>query len=287
MQDGDSKIDDSRFARCVGRVQGRVESTFVRMVEQYAWGEVPVGFRRFSPRPNLVVLARAGLERCLDPGKDLPEHGIGALAGRFHGRGKLALLNLGEGQTALVRSYRHGGVLRGFTRDLFFSWPPRPFKELAIILEVSRRGVPTVEALGAWVERVGGPFYRGWLITRELQGAQDVWDALRNGPYSDSERKLLLRAMARSVRRMHQRGVCHADLNLKNILVRRQGSEMVGYIIDLDKASLFPEAVPARRRQGNLRRLLRSVCKLDPQRRLFPPEAWDLFNRFYEEAAAT
>ena len=38
---------------------------------------------------------------------------------------------------------------------------------------------------------------------------------------------------------MHREGVYHADLNLKNILLRVENGAAVSYIIDYDKARLF------------------------------------------------
>jgi len=255
------------------------------MISTSLWGEVPAGFKRLSPNPKQIALVREGLESRLDPARFFAGAQIGAGDSPFRGRERLCLLHLGSGETALVRRYRHGGFFRKFTGDIFFTWPPRPFRELAVTLEARRRGVPTVEALGAWVERVGGPFYRGWFITGELKGALDLWDALGGELFSASERKILLEAAARSVRRMHQMGVYHEDLNLKNIVVRREGDRIAGYIIDLDKAKLFSGEISAHRSGRNLGRLLRSVRKLDPEGRRFSPQAWDLFLRSYREAA--
>ncbi len=256
------------------------------MIQAWVWGDVPTGFKRFSPNRRQVVLVREGLERSLDPEKFFTQREKEKGASPFHGRGKLRFFDLDNRETALVRTYRHGGMFRHVTGDFFFTWPPRPFRELAITAEVSRRGVPTLEILGAWVERVRGPFYRGWLVTRELEGAHDLWVALQSECYAENNRGPLLRAVARGVRRMHDQGIYHGDLNLKNIMVRREGSQIISYIIDFDKAKLFSRKVPAGRAERNLRRLLRSVCKLDPDRRHLSPEAWDLFLGFYREANA-
>ena len=255
------------------------------MIQTWVWGNVPAGFKRFSPNPVRMVLVREGLEGCLNPARFFAQ-GKKARESPFRGRGRLDFFQLDNGETVLVRTYRHGGILRRLTGDLFFTWPPRPFRELAATAEISWRGVSTSEVLGAWVERVWGPVYRGWLITRELKGAQDLWGALEGGLYFENQGRTLLQAVARSIRRMHLRGVYHEDLNLKNIMVRREGDQVRSYIIDFDKARLFSGEVPPQRAQRNLMRLLRSICKLDPDRQRLSPEAWDLFIRFYREADA-
>ena len=79
---------------------------------------------------------------------------------------------------ALIRAYRHGGFFRNVATTWFFTWPPRPFRELVLTEELRRRGLRTVEVYAACVSRPAGPFYRGWLITKQLQGAEDLWSAI-------------------------------------------------------------------------------------------------------------
>lgn len=233
-----------------------------------------------------MILVREGLEEHLNPQTMLEQKWRVNEASPFYGRSPLSLLRLDDGDTALIRAYRHGGFLRRFTGDYFFSWPPRPFRELAVTLEARHRGVPTADVLAAWVKRTCGPLYRGWLITREIKGSDDLWAALQSNRYAEANGAALLQAAARSVRRMHRQGVYHGDLNLKNILVRREADQIKSYIIDFDKARLFPGEVPAKKARRNLARLLRSVGKLDPERRHLSRASWDLFIRFYNEEDA-
>lgn len=225
-----------------------------------------------------MVMVRAGFEPylCQEDFSHLLEPGSG-----LYGREKLARVVLDHGQTALVRVYCHGGIARRLTGYYFFSWPPRPFKELSVTEEARQRGIATLEVLGARVERIWGPFYRGWLMTRELEESDHFWAALQDSRYGKEERPGLLRSVAECVREMHRLGLFHADLNLKNILIRREFGAVKSTVIDLDKAKLFPCAVPGRGAQKNLRRLLRSVRKLDPSRRYFSVADWELFVRYY------
>jgi len=257
---------------------------FKRMRQRWAWGDPPVGFKNLSPDPMQMIVVREGLEKHLDVERFLALIESVAQRSPFQGRERLRFFDLNNGETALVRAYHHGGMLRHLTRHIYFTWPPRPFRELALTEEVRRRGVPTLEVLGAWVERVWGLFYRGWLLSRELKGGQDLWAALRSERYVGPASKSLLQAVARGLRTMHRRGVYHGDLNLKNILVRQETDEIKSYIIDFDKASLYLGAVPVNKAEKNLRRLYRSACKLDPQKRWFPQKDWDLLVRLYAEA---
>ncbi len=200
----------------------------------------------------------------------------------LHGRGMLRRIDLAGGEDALVRTYQHGGLLRRFAGGVFFTWPARPFRELAVTEKIRQRGIPTLNILAAAVERLWGPFYRGWLVTRELRGAHDLWTTLQNDVNHQTGRSLL-GAVARGVRRMHLEGIYHADLNLKNILVRNENGEVGIYLIDFDRARLYPQEIPSLQADRNLRRLLRSVRKLDPQRQYISEEDWAAFGEFYHQ----
>ncbi len=199
---------------------------------------------------------------------------VAEVPARHFGRAALQTVALPEGGHALVRSCRHGGLLRRITRHWFVSRPPRPFAELAVTAAARERGLATAEVLAALVARGIGPWYRGWLVTRELTGARDLWAALP-GQRSGAGTEMVLSLVGRTLRLMHTLGIDHADLNLRNILVRDDEPFPRIYIIDFDKARLFPGAVPDARAQRNLRRLLRSVNKLDPQRRRVRPGDWN------------
>ena len=145
------------------------------MARDWLWGDLPKGFKKVRVDRTRMIVVREGVEAYLSPERLLEKRGEGKEASRFHGRERLGLLRLEDGGTALVRPYRHGGMLRRLTGGVFFTWPPRPFMELATTEEARRRGVPTLEILVACVERLCGPLYRGWLVTRELEGARDLW----------------------------------------------------------------------------------------------------------------
>ena len=251
------------------------------MAGDWFWGDLPEGFEKLRPAPDRLVAVRAAASadlnlECLVNGRSAGREDSG-----FHGRAKLALIRMENGAGALVRRYCHGGVLRHITGEIFSTWPPRPFRELAITEAARRRGVPTVEILAAGVDRVWGPFYRGWLITREIQGARDLWAALQEDSFA---RRALLEAAARVIRRMHRQGIYHGDLNLKNILIRREDGELKSYVIDFDKAKFFPGGVPAGKARRNLARLRRSIGKLDPQGRYLSGADWEDLVGLYRQA---
>jgi len=252
------------------------------LLDNLTWGVLPTGFAKLTDgNGNRMIVRQAhqreiGFDICLSQRGKTEESA-------YEGRGALRAVRLSDGETALVRQYRHGGTFRSLTGTWFFSWPPRPFRELVITEELRRRGLPTVEVYAACVSRGFGPFYLGWFVTKELRGAVDLWSALRGGLLKQLGEEATLRAVAASIRAMHREGVYHSDLNLKNILVRQESAGVASYIIDFDKAKLFLGKLPSELAKKNLDRLLRSVRKLDPERRYFSPAAWAQLADFYFE----
>jgi 3-deoxy-D-manno-octulosonic acid kinase len=254
------------------------------VMENLTWGVVPDGFRTMSDRGGNRLIVRQDQAGVIDfsicADAERTEKQVG-----YRGRAELRALCLPNGERALIRSYQHGGFFRAFTGQMFFTWPPRPFRELTITEELRRRGILTVEVYAACVRRICGPFYRGYLVTKELHGAQDLWAAFQSDFVEQAGLMTTLKAVAVSLRAMHRHGVYHRDLNLKNILVRLEPSGVKGYIIDFDKAKLFLGELPHPLVKKNLDRLLRSVCKLDPERKYFSAAAWNGFVNFYYEVS--
>ncbi|HET8563421.1 MAG TPA: hypothetical protein VFM35_06070, partial [Candidatus Binatia bacterium] len=103
------------------------------------------------------MLVRAGLKSAVNIEACLQSPQSEESTSRLYGRERLRVLQLPNGESLLVRMYRHGGLLRALTGRFFVTWPPRPFRELSITEEARRRGIPTVEVWGACVERIWGP----------------------------------------------------------------------------------------------------------------------------------
>lgn len=86
-----------------------------------------------------------------------------------------------------------------------------------------------------------------------------------------------LAAAATLLRRLHDAGLYHPDLNARNILICADGSAM---IIDLDRAELLDE-LPLSDRLGNLARLYRSFHKLGLAPEPVSDAAWGDFYAAY------
>jgi 3-deoxy-D-manno-octulosonic acid kinase len=94
--------------------------------------------------------------------------------------------------------------------------------------------------------------YRGAIASREVEG-QDLYHYLSSDPPGAES---VLERVGELIRRMHDLGVYHADLQVRNVLVADSGL----YLIDFDNACLRDE-LSARQRARNLFRFRRSLHK--------------------------
>ncbi len=167
-----------------------------------------------------------------------------------------------EGPGFMVRQYAHGGLL-GPLFGVLFVGEGRMLRELRTAQHATDSGVPTAPPVALRIERVLGPLVRAHLVTELIPGARNLLELCRDPDIRRSgaaRRAHLIRAVADAVAALHDAGIVHADLNLKNILVQDPTGDPRAFIIDFDRARVAP-AVSLRQRMRNLARLGRSVDK--------------------------
>src|SRR5918993_315299 len=145
----------------------------------------------------------------------------GALTERAGGRGTIHFIDDGQRHWALPR-YLRGGL-------------PVP----APVAALYRRGLLT---------------YSAQLITERIAGARPLSDLIATGGMDDAR----WAAIGRCLRRFHDAGVHHADLNAQNILLDPQGAV---WVLDFDRGR---EREPGPWRERALQRLARSLEKMGP-----------------------
>ncbi|KAA0010654.1 3-deoxy-D-manno-octulosonic acid kinase [Billgrantia pellis] len=174
----------------------------------------------------------------------------GRVVGEAPGRGSSLFLDAGPEQWVL-RPYRRGGLMARLSEHRYL-WTglerTRAFRELRLTAELFARGLPVPHPVAAGVTR-HGPTYSAALITVRLPGARSLADCL-----NDADPALLERVGA-TVRRFHDAGLDHVDLNARNLLVDAQGKV---WLIDLDRCRLRS---PGQWQEANLQRLGRSLAK--------------------------
>jgi 3-deoxy-D-manno-octulosonic acid kinase len=185
-----------------------------------------------------------------------------------------------EDSTLALRHYHRGGVPARFSRDRYL-WQglakTRPWREWQLLVELYQRGLPVPRPVAARVVR-HGLTYSADIITEVVQ-AETLASWLVKGRLSNT----LLVGLGTCLRRFHDAGVYHADLNARNILLDDEGKVT---LIDFDRGELRS---PARGwQQANLTRLKRSLEKFrrSEMRFSFDDEDWKTLLRGYEEAGS-
>ena len=95
--------------------------------------------------------------------------------------------------------------------------------------------------------------YSGALITEYLPNSRSLASLIRLGDWENAPWE----AIGKTIRRFHEYGAMHRDLNASNILL----VEGCTYLIDFDKGKLVGRRSKASWKQTNLRRLRRSLNK--------------------------
>jgi 3-deoxy-D-manno-octulosonic acid kinase len=186
----------------------------------------------------------------------------GQIVGEAGGRGSAWFLVV-QNRSWVLRHYRRGGLMRMWSRDRYW-WEgearTRPFVEWQLTYHLYRAGLPVPAPVAAYYRR-RGLGYRGDIITERLPDVWSLAQALDAGALS----LLTWIAVGRCLRRFHDLGVCHADLNAHNILLgqngvsHNDGSQDRIYLIDFDRGSLRKSGFW---KDANLVRLRRSLDKI-------------------------
>ncbi|MDX1649818.1 MAG: lipopolysaccharide kinase InaA family protein [Myxococcota bacterium] len=218
------------------------------------------GFERLDEGAVTLVIERSRRDAARALGLLRPG-GLDALLDRHRGaegRTHTGMLEVpGRDERWVARRLVHGGMLGPWLGERFLGLG-RPLQELQVTRTLRAAGAPVPEPVGMVSERAG-LFRRLAVLTVREEHTVDALEFLRAGP----DRARVLRAAAaagRAVRRFHDAGGRHADLHVKNLLVREQDGKAQVCVIDLDKARHTPGLTPDER-MSQVMRLFRSLLK--------------------------
>ncbi|MBI3772476.1 MAG: 3-deoxy-D-manno-octulosonic acid kinase [Gammaproteobacteria bacterium] len=155
----------------------------------------------------------------------------------------------------VLRRYRRGGWMAKLSADRYL-WTgleqTRAWCEWHLLAEMYQQGLPVPRPVATRVRR-HGLCYSADLITLRLPNVETLADRLAQTALPESQWKIV----GRTIRRFHDAGIFHADLNARNILLAEAGQV---FLIDFDKGE---RRVPdSSWQRENLQRLQRSLNKI-------------------------
>jgi 3-deoxy-D-manno-octulosonic acid kinase len=163
-----------------------------------------------------------------------------------------------RGEAFVLRHYLRGGLMARLLYDQYL-WTglthSRPFRESKVIDFALQQQLPVAQVTAYQIQR-SGMFYRASIISRYIENRGTLADCL----VRSSLDQLAWKDLGLLIRRMHEAGIYHADLNANNILLDEHNHF---HLIDFDKARRLPAS--SSKLKNNVQRLRRSLLKIARQ----------------------
>lgn len=187
------------------------------------------------------------------------------------GRGGAWFLNADSGDCVL-REYRRGGLASRLSRCTYaFAGEDRvrSIMEFRMLMQLSALGFPVPKPVAAYYRKLPALRYQAAIIVERISDTAPLADLIDTRLDADWHR------LGQLVRRFHDAGVRHADLNCFNVLVR--GDEF--FLIDFDKGCIMPPNSSHGWKNSNLKRFARSIKKIAGEQVL--NKVWSAFEHGY------
>ena len=199
------------------------------------------------------------------------------------------LISLAQGRAAacifryhehefVLRHYRRGGLMAKLSNDRY-QWSglekTRAWCEWHLLAEMFAQELPVPRPVAARVQR-RGLFYSADLVTLCLPDITPMADLLMQSALNEQQ----WQDIGRTIKKFHDAGIYHADLNARNILLDTNGHV---FLIDFDKGEKRP--VDAAWQRANLERLQRSLNKFkaNDSRFCFDEQGWQVLLIGYQD----
>lgn len=193
---------------------------------------------------------------------------VGTARWTVGGRGSIAFVTTPRGERWVLRHYRRGGFAARWLDDRYL-WTgasrTRSFAEWRLLRRLRALGLPVPQPVAARYQRDGWA-YRADLLTAELPTRETLAAALRAGPVPAHQ----WQAIGGCIRRLHEHGVHHADLNANNVLL---GPGNAVFVLDFDRGRLRARGAWEQQVLARLRRSLMKITAGLPGDR-FGEEQW-------------
>jgi 3-deoxy-D-manno-octulosonic acid kinase len=187
------------------------------------------------------------------------------------GRGGAWFLDA-DGGDCVLREYRRGGLASRLSRCTYaFAGEDRvrSIMEFRMLMQLYTQGFPVPRPVAAYYRKLPALRYQAAIIIERIAGTTPLADLVDTRSDADWRR------LGQLVRRFHDAGVRHADLNCFNVLVR--GNEF--FLIDFDKGCIMPSNKSHGWENSNLKRFARSIKKIAGEQVL--NKVWSAFEHGY------
>lgn len=181
-------------------------------------------------------------------------------AREFRGRAPVFGISLPDScGRVVVRHATRGGMMSRISKDIFLR-PTRGLRELLNSLRLRALGVSTPEVVACVTYHAGWMLRRSDVATEEIVGGHDLSVVLTEFQ-EPGHRDMAIAAAVKLLRGLTKAGAYHKDLNIKNILLTSDGSEVLEpHVLDVDRVRFSTPGSPLVAK-ANLGRLLRSLRK--------------------------
>lgn len=198
----------------------------------------------------------------------------GLIAGKALGRGSVFFIQY-SGMDLVLKHYHRGGVVSKIFKDRYLGFrveQTRAWREFIMLKKMCELGLPVPRPVAARVE-MKKFIYTADLITQRIMNVRTLVDAL----IAEGDNLCLWKNVGRCVRKFHDLGVYHHDLNARNILI---GADMNVHMIDFDHCEFRSGG---KWQSLNMLRLKRSLKKTSnyAKKPFYSDEKWKILNDGY------
>ena len=193
------------------------------------------------------------------------------------GRGGAWFVRAGDDRLVL-REYRRGGLMARVAQHAYAyvrESDVRSFAEFRLLNQLVTLGLSVPRPVAAWYRKFSPVQYWAAIMIEQLEDTVPLAELVLR---LDSQ---AWESLGTTIRRFHDAGVMHADLNCFNVLVR--SGEY--FLIDFDKSRLMKNSASARWKAANLDRFSRSLAKVAGEQ--VREQVWDSFLNGYNRGMAT
>lgn len=176
-----------------------------------------------------------------------------AITGTAQGRGTTWFIEYNTQQWVL-RHYYRGGLIGKCIKDSYLYLGlkrTRAALEFSLLTKMQHYDLPAPHPVAYRVIK-NGLFYHADLISQRIENSTDLVTILSEKPLTSSQ----WRNIGTTIKKFHQQGIYHHDLNAHNILIDNNNKV---WLIDFDRGE--QRKVATSWQQNNLERLKRSFLK--------------------------